>query len=227
MAREYTKPVGDHWTDKAQTAFCKLQQSILCDPCLKRFDHSKLTVLCTDFSAIGFGFVLCQPADDDILTAMAAQFMSGNRFDFMGKENAGTLHPVAFGLRRTRGNEKRLHSYLGEGFAGDWAMNKVRHMCFGRRFVWVTDCYAVKFILTYEGLNPAVLRLQMRLMGWDVEVVHRSSRFLTDADYWSRLDADLCYDPSFRTYLHLCANLRSANPSPTDLPMLPENMPYY
>jgi hypothetical protein len=58
-----------------------------------------------------------------------------------------------------RGNEKRLHLYLGEGFAGDWAINKVWHMCFGRRFVWVTDCYAVKFILLYDGLNPAILRL--------------------------------------------------------------------
>jgi hypothetical protein len=62
-------------------------------------------------------------------------------------------------------------------------MNKVRHMCFGCQFVWVTNCYAVKFILTYDGSNPAVLRLQMGLMGWDVEIVHRSSGFLTDADY--------------------------------------------
>jgi hypothetical protein len=27
---------------------------------------------------------------------MAAQFMSGNEFDFMGKDNRGILHPVAF-----------------------------------------------------------------------------------------------------------------------------------
>jgi hypothetical protein len=106
-------------------------------------------------------------------------------------------------------------------------MNKVRHMCFGRRFVWVTDCYAVKFILTYDGLNPAVLRLQMRLMGWDVEIVHRSAGFLTDADYWSRLGANLCYNPSFRTYLRMSANLRSNHPAPEDLPTLPEHMPYY
>ena len=165
MEREYNEAVGESWTDEAQTTFDNLKQSILCDPCLRRFDYRKLTVLRTDFSVRGFGYVVCQPADNNISTAMAAQFMSGNGFDFMGKENIGILHPVAFGSRRTRGNEKRLHSYLGEGFVGDWAMNKVRHMCFGSRFVWVTDCYAVKFILTYDGSNPAVLRLQMRLMG--------------------------------------------------------------
>jgi hypothetical protein len=106
-------------------------------------------------------------------------------------------------------------------------MNKVRHICFRRRFVWVTDCYAVKFILTYDGSNPAVLHLQMHLMGWDVETVYHSSGFLTDADYWFHLDADLCYDPSLRTYLRMCANLRSTHPPPKDLPMLPEHMPYY
>ncbi len=64
-------------------------------------------------------------------------------------------------------------------------------------------------------------------MGWDVEIVHRSSGFLTDADYWLRLDADLCYNPSFCTYLSMCANLRSTHPPPEDLPVLPEHMPYY
>ncbi len=100
-------------------------------------------------------------------------------------------------------------------------------MCFECWFVWVTNCYAVKFVLTYDGSNPAVLRLQMRLMGWDVEIVHHSSGFLTDADYWLRLDADLCYDPLFRTYLRMCANLRSTHPRPEDLAVLPEHMPYY
>jgi hypothetical protein len=49
-------------------------------------------------------------------------------------------------------------------------MNKFRHMCYGRCFVWVTDCYAVKFILSYDGANQAILHLQMRLMGWDVDI---------------------------------------------------------
>ena len=49
----------------------------------------------------------------------------------MTKEAKGILRPVAFGRRRCRGNETRLHSHLGEGFAGDWAINKNRHMLFG------------------------------------------------------------------------------------------------
>jgi hypothetical protein len=105
MEWEYTKPVGKSWTDEARTTFYKLKQSILCNPCLRWFNHRKLMVLCMDFSAQGFGYVVCQPANNNILMAMAAQFMSGNGFDFMGKNNKGILHPVAFVLRRSQGNE--------------------------------------------------------------------------------------------------------------------------
>ena len=115
----------------------------------------------------------------------------------MTKGSKAILHPVCFGARRTRGNEIRLHSHLGEGFSGDYAINKCRSYVFGQRFVWVTDCYAIKFILSYEGGNPAILRLQMRLMCWDVDIVHRPDTELVDADYWSRLGVDIDFDPLF------------------------------
>jgi hypothetical protein len=228
MTPKYTEPVGDLWTHAVNFTFKDLTKSVLSDPCLRRFDHRKLTVLCTGFSCLGFGFVICQPGNDECSLEMTTQYMSGNGFGFMTRTGEqGILHPVAFGSRQTRGNAKRLHSYLGEGFAGDWAINKVRHMCFGHQFVWVTDCYAVKFILSYDGANPAILRLQMRLMCWDVDIVHRMNNFLVDADYWSRLNADLCYDPTFHEYLQFVSSFRSMHPPPTEIPMQPENMPYY
>ena len=98
---------------------------------------------------------------------------------------------------------------------------------FAQRFVWVTDCYAIKFILSYEGSNLAVLCLQMRLMCWDVDVIHHPDTELVDADYWSRLGVDLQYDPLYVQYLTQTRQLRLVNPPPVDLPMLPENMPYY
>ena len=100
-------------------------------------------------------------------------------------------------------------------------------MLFGQRFVWVTDCYAAHFILSYDGNNPAILRLQMRLMCWDVDIVHRNDIHLTDANYWSRLGADICFDPLFKSYLNFDQGLRQRFPAPTSLPMKPENMPYY
>jgi hypothetical protein len=125
MEHNYTKALGEMWTPEAQITFDNLWGSILCDPCLWRFDPRKLTILRTDFSSKGFGYVVCQPNDDNASLALASQFMSGNGFHFLSKDNECVLHLVAFGSRRTRGNEKFLHSYFGEGFSGNWAMNKV------------------------------------------------------------------------------------------------------
>jgi hypothetical protein len=106
-------------------------------------------------------------------------------------------------------------------------MNKCPHMLFGQSYVWVTDCYAIKLILLYCGDNSAILRLQMRLMGWDVNIVHRNDNNITDADYWSCLGANLCFDPVFKTYLNLTRKLCLENPPPTSFPMKPKNMPKY
>jgi hypothetical protein len=100
-------------------------------------------------------------------------------------------------------------------------------MLFGQRFVSVTDCYAIKFILSYEGGNSAILHLQMRLMCWDVDIVHRPDTELVDADYWSHLGVDLDFDPLLRGYLAYALARCHSSPPPTDLPMRPENMPYY
>ena len=108
-----------------------LKEAILSDPCLMRFNHKCLIVLRTDFLSRGFGFVVSQPGTDECSEAAMVAYRSGSDFAFMTKEATGVLHPVAFGGRRCRGNEVRLHSHLREGFAGDWAINKNRHMLFG------------------------------------------------------------------------------------------------
>ncbi len=64
-------------------------------------------------------------------------------------------------------------------------------------------------------------------MGWDVDIIHRNDHYLVDADYWSHLGADLCFNPLFKKYLELNKSFRSLNPAPSSLPMLPENMPYF
>ena len=110
-------------------------------------------------------------------------YRSGADFSFMTKDSSAKVCPVAFGGHQCSGNEIRLHSHLGKCFAGDWAMNKNRRILFGQRFVWVADCYAACFILSYDGNNPAILRLQMRLMCWDVDIIRRNYIHLTDADY--------------------------------------------
>jgi hypothetical protein len=154
-------------------------------------------------------------------------YESGADFSFMTKSSTATLHPVAFGARRCHGNKVHLHSHLGKEFSGDYKINKCRHYLLGQHFFWVTNCYAIEFILSYSGANHTILCLQMQLMGWDVDIVHRNDHYITNADYWLRLGADLCFDPLFKTYLNLMRTLCIKNPPLTLFPMKPENMPYY
>jgi hypothetical protein len=169
---KYTKSVAPHWTPAMQTVLDDMKEAILSYQCLLCFDYHKLIVLHTDFSKDGFGFVLCQPASDEAMLKAVQDYRDGKGFSFKTRSSSAVLHPVCFGAYRSRGNEVWLHSHLGKGFAGDYAINKCRHMLFGQRFVWVTDCYAIKFILSYEGGNFAILHLQMHLMCWDINIVH-------------------------------------------------------
>jgi hypothetical protein len=151
LREEYTMQLGSLWTQEAQHAFNDMRHASLKDPCLQRYNHCKLLVLCTDFLAEGFGYVALQPADNDASLAAMHQNMQGGFSDFMTRDSIATLHPVAFGCHCMQSNKKRLYSHLGEAFALDYAINKCRHMAFGQCFVCVTDCYALKFILSYDG----------------------------------------------------------------------------
>lgn len=182
---EYTDPVAvaGIWSNACQRSFEDIRKAIISDPCLLRYNCNHLLILRTNFSALGVGYIFCQPSTDDASEAAMKAYCSGANFSFMTKDSSATVRPVVFGGRQCSGNEICLHSHLGKCFAGDWAINKNRHMLFGQRFVWVADCYAARFILSYDGNNPAILRLQMRLMCWDVDIGYRNDIHLTDVDY--------------------------------------------
>ena len=132
-----------------------LKDAILLDPCIQRIDYRKLVVLRTDFFSLGFGYVLLQPGNDKVSVKAAQNYRAGKGFSFTTKGSTATLRPICFGARKTRGNVVRLHSHLGEIFSGDYALNKCHQYVFLQHFVWVTDCYAIKFILSYKGCwNP-------------------------------------------------------------------------
>jgi hypothetical protein len=57
--------------------------------------------------------------------------------------------------------------------------------------------------------------------------VHWNDIHLTNADYLSRLGTDICFNLHFKEYLDFSRSLRSQYPAPVNLPMRPENMPYY
>jgi hypothetical protein len=204
-----------------------MHNAVLKDLCLHRYNHWKLLVLCTNFSAEGFRYITCQPADEDASMQAMHPCMHGGSFDFMTNDSTALLHLVTFGCCRTRGNKKHLHFLLGKAFAGDVAINKCRHMCFGQQFVWVTDCYTLKFILSYDGWNPSILHLQMQFMCWDMIIEHRNDVCLTNADYFSMLSANLCFNSLLKEYIQQAHTLCCCSPAPTKMPIVPELQPYF
>jgi hypothetical protein len=104
IREEYTKPLGAKWTSITIGAWNDMPEAVLKDLCLCGYNHWKLLVLCTYFSAEGFGYVACQPADNNASMQAMHQCMHGSSFDFMTKDSTALLHPVAFGCCRTRDN---------------------------------------------------------------------------------------------------------------------------
>ncbi len=79
----------------------------------------------------------------------------------------------------------------------------------------------------YDCANSAILHLQMHLIGWDVYIVHQNDNYITDTDYWFRLEANFCFHLPFKTYLDLTCKLCLENPPPTYFLIKPKIMPYY
>jgi hypothetical protein len=106
MKEDYASPHGSTWTLTLLAIFDKMRNAILDDPCLKRYDHQKLLVLCADFSVDGFGYMALQPGNDNASLSAMHTCMHGSDFLFMTKDSTAVLHPVAFGCLRTRDNKK-------------------------------------------------------------------------------------------------------------------------
>jgi hypothetical protein len=178
----------------------------------------------TDFSSLSLGFALCQPnEDDESIQAMKDEIAGGPcRFDLTLK--GLRLRPIAFGSRRTIGNEKHFHSYPGEALCASWAIIKNRHFLWGKEFTLLTDCRALIWIMNYNGHNHAVKRLQLELIGYYFTICHRPGRMMEDANYLSRLNQDTSIDPLLKDYLSFARQVYSDN-VPANGNLNHENMP--
>ncbi len=122
---KFTNPIAPLWTEASQTALDDTKCAIISNPCLQRFDHRKLVMLRANFLSLGFGYVLLQLGNDKASTHTLLGYWDGKSFSFMTKESTALLHPVCFGAWKCRSNGVRLHSHLGECFAGVYAINKL------------------------------------------------------------------------------------------------------
>ena len=81
-----------------------IYMSLLSDPVIKGFNHTKLVVLWTAFISLDFGFVLLQPENNQASANAATEYCAGKGFSCMNSDTKTTLHPMCFGACRTCGN---------------------------------------------------------------------------------------------------------------------------
>ena len=62
---DYDTVLGDLYTAAHDNERTQMLDALLADPCLMRYNYNLRCYLRTDWSAIGMGYVLLQPANDD------------------------------------------------------------------------------------------------------------------------------------------------------------------
>jgi hypothetical protein len=124
LQNEYSDQLEPYWSITAKAAFDKMRQAILSDPCLRHFDHCKLLVLCTDFYINGFGYVACQPANNELSLSTMTMRMKGGHFDFMTKnpKQRSALLPLAV----VTPAEMRL-TYIHTWAKASWAIGQSKN----------------------------------------------------------------------------------------------------
>jgi hypothetical protein len=205
-------------------SFEYIRNYILSKPILQRANIRKRFYLKTDFSALGLGFALCQPDDSPESIAAMNREDAGGACEFELCVSKMRLLPVAFGSRKTKGNEEHFHSHPGESLAASWGMTKNWHFLWGREFSLMTDYRALIWLMDNKGHNHAVRRLQLEMLGYAFTIVNRPGAMLEDANYFSRLGADIHVDPLLKDYLSIARQAYVENP-PSAEPLGDQNMP--
>ena len=183
--------LGNH-----QKEYDDVQRSILSSPLLRRGLSSKKNIyLKTDFSKIGMGGMICQPNDDPQSMKATEEEDARGQSKFDLTLSGLRLLPCSFGSRKCMEREKHYHSYYGEAMAFKFGIIKTNILLHGRPFTGITNCVALKWLMTYNGLNSVIQRLQMELMTWWFTLHHRPNRMTVDANYWSCLNQMMHIDP--------------------------------
>lgn len=156
------KSASWQWGTEQQDSFEKLRDELASGPTLAIFDPEAETQLHTDASQIGVAGVLLQ------------------------KQSTGDWKPIAYMSRQTSDPETRYHSFELETLAVFEAVKKFRNFLFGRKFVIVTDCNAVRLTWSKRDVTPRVGRWWMALQEYDFTIEHRPGNKMIHVDALSR-----------------------------------------
>lgn len=200
---------AEQFTQEHKTIFETMKDFILSKPILQRANISKRFYLKTDFSKVGLGWALCQPDDSEAAREAMKIEDEGGECVFDCTLSSLRLLPIAFGGRKTIGNEEHFHSHPGEALSASFGIKKNRHFLWGRTFTLMSDCRALLWLFSYEGNNHAVRRLQLEMLGYWFTIINRPGYMMADANFFSRLAENLHIDPLLKNYIEIARQMRS------------------
>lgn len=151
------------WGPEEDESFRDLRDALCQEPVLKLYDPKAVrTELHTDASSVGLAGVLLQEAED------------------------GKLHPVYYVSKKTTEVEAKYHSTKLELMAVVWAIERLRNLLLGIKFVVVTDCQAIVFLNAGKTQNAQLTRWFDLLQEYDLEMKHRKGVEMSHVDALSR-----------------------------------------
>ena len=120
--------------------------NLITSPLLFRYTSSKPTLLKTDWSTGGTGYILIQPDNSPESLAAIVHLESTGESLFDCKRSGTRLMPIIFNFRTNLYHKKDYHSFVGEIACGRWDILQLRKYLWGTLFYWLCDCNAIKEI---------------------------------------------------------------------------------
>lgn len=154
--------------ESERNVFDRLKTVLINKPVLKLYKLSASTELHTDASKHGYGAILLQRDDNDV------------------------LRPVYYVSGRTTPAEEKYSSYELEVLAIIKSLKKFRVYLIGIPFKIVTDCKAFSLIMNKKDLCVRVARWALQLEKFNYVIEHRSGKAMTHVDALSRNPLPVC-----------------------------------
>ena len=150
------------WSEECQVAFETLKKALVTAPVLAFPQFDKPFILAVDASDESIGYVLSQ-------------------LDADNRE-----HPVAYGGRALRNEELRWHITDKEGLSLVEAIRQFRPYLANVPFTVYTDNVSVKYLQQIKDCQGRLGRWSLLLQGYNMQIIHKSSRNNANADGLSR-----------------------------------------
>ena len=155
------------WGEEQERAFRIIKNSLSSKPVLALYNpRAECTELHTDASADGLGAMLLQ-ADET--------------------HEFRLVYAIS---RRTSEVERAYHSSKLEMLAVVWAMERLRPLLIGIKFVIMTDCQALLYVNSLKTKNPQIIRWLSSMVEFDYKIRHRKGERMQHVDALSRVPVE-------------------------------------